>query len=574
VSPFSSLDKSPNGREVHDVLPAGSLRLSWGHDKNCSVLFRRAHAASSSSSLPSSPDSFVVLEGIPATKFSTHDKIRLAVLHANNEFPLCQPICLLCGSNQLVASCSAASHSNCSAPALCGEHYSVMLYGKNAYSGMTHQGSTFTIDICSKIQQNPALLSGPGPVIPLNHYIIRPLIVIVVDCFEAREANRETVHSAITAFFQQNNLIPGLGVLPLELRGTDAATLTAKIEALRLTLSVLFSHAPFWQTVPILVFWNIHFDGLNLFRMGGPEVADASLLRSLIHRLHMAVTQQRSLPGRSTAPAVKYFLNTCGVGRETVESIAQPPDLPNIRLDITSFEAVIPVERVFSVYTAYLRCEVFNLFGFKGRSNALAPFSTVFRKCFAEMDILHHLPICAETINGQMTIWAPADAFRGIDDLPRDGFLGDARSLKRKLPEEPEQPSYLSPPLSFRATASTPASLPASSSPGSSSSSSSVGDLESKDESSVAAPPAKRPKKRHSARLTLGQVQAQANEVGNPHRSRARIALQNLRQAVILPHPEGQPSPDSSFPIASFLEEVNAYRESNNLPLLRSIYDK
>jgi hypothetical protein len=507
-------------------------------------------------------------------KFTSHDKIRLAIFHYTaTDFSQCQPVCLVCGSNQIVVSCAGKDHPHCPSPALCGEDYSILLYGRNAYSGMFHPNSSFTLDICPRFRQRQAAPRSIAPTAPmaLDRYVIHPLIVIVVDCFAAKEANRETVHSSMNAFFQQNNLIPGLGVLPFELRGTSVSILMSKIDHLGSVLSVLFSEAPAWQSAPIIVLWNIHFDGINFFRMGGPDPADASQLRSLIHHLHETLTRRR------TDTAVKYFLNTCGVGRETVEAIAQPPDLPHLHLDITSFESVVLVDRLFSILMAYLRCEVFDLFGFKGKNNTLASFSTVFKRCFSEMDIRQFQPICAETINKKLAIWAPADCFfLPMDSLSRDAPSGIPITLKRPRPTA--QPSPPSPSLNLRTAGSSISSSSSSSDSVIEEDSSEAASIlesqaDSAEDSQGEAPGAKR-QRMSKARITLGQMLNLVAQSGKPHKSRARIALEHLRIAGIHPPLAGQPELDHSTTVASLLIRINKYRELRQLPLLTSIYKK
>src|SRR5690606_13792674 len=109
----------------------------------------------------------------------------------------------------------------------------------------------------------------------LSTYSIHPLIIITVDCFTADEPNRKIVRSAFSNLFAQNNLIPGFGVLFFELRGWDTTSLEAQISQLQIVLSTLFAHASSWRNAPVVVFFNLHFDGFHHFQLGKPEVIDA-----------------------------------------------------------------------------------------------------------------------------------------------------------------------------------------------------------------------------------------------------------------------------------------------------------
>jgi hypothetical protein len=82
------------------------------------------------------------------------------------------------------------------------------------------------------------------------------------------------------------------------------------------------------------------------------------------------------------------------------------------------------------------------------------------------------------------------------------------------------------------------------------------------------------PAKRQKTRLTLEQMLARLDQVGNSHKSRDRIVLDHLKAAGIYPAADSHSWTDLSTPIMSFLGPINEYRRTNQLPLLKSIYDK
>lgn len=558
LPPLVSLENSANHRTRPDVLPPGTLRVTWGHDVATSILYRQVVTSSLSGGRT------ISLEGTKASRFSTRDKVRLAVLYAGQPKELqFQPICLVCRSPQVVVSCNG-EHPSCSGPSLCGEHYSLAQYGRNAFSGMEHEGNSYTLNVCEKLRSMRAEVFPslpPNQPLPLERYVVNPLIIVTVDCFDAKEGNRSTARAAMDNFFDVNNLVQGFGVLHFEVRGHTAPLLLKKFAELRSVLASLFTEAPLWQGVPVVVFFNVHFDGIAFFRIGQTgRMADASTLRTLFHKLYDALC----FPPRPS-PTAKFFLNTCGVGRATVRTIAQPSDLPDLRIDIASFEELLLVERVYSNYSLYLSNEVFNFNSFKGRGGpaSLASFATVFKRCFAQTDLEQLMPTFCEFINGQPHVWSFGDYQREVEYLstvhsssPPVPPILPSRSLRLANCGEALPPPLPFPPISWSVGSTEP----------------SVDQTESLTCGS-SEERAKTATKR--APVTVAVLLEREKQRGSSHKDRSVLALKVLRETGIVT--DSTPPATLSATLQSLLAQINAERAKKGESLfskLSEIYNK
>ena len=158
----------------------------------------------------------------------------------------------------------------------------------------------------------------------------------------------------------------------------------------------------------MIVFWNIHFDGLAFAALpGAATTINLNELRALLHCLDNALVA--AYP--TDALNVKYFINSCGVGRQSVEAIATPPtNTAGRELDLASFEQLVLVEKIFSIFSTYIRCEIFDLYSFK-RDRPMAPFPTIFRFCFSVADLLSFQPVYIETTTAGRQVEAPFEPY-------------------------------------------------------------------------------------------------------------------------------------------------------------------
>lgn len=571
---LNALEQPLNNRPVTDILPpAGEeLILKWGHDENTNVLHRYYRQHSTLGPVAKGEE---LLEGYDATDFSVTDKVRMAIdWDQNHHSPphTCQPKCMACGNPHIVVSCNGRDHA-CSAPALCGEHYKSWLFKQHAFSGMKNELCSYNVNLCMEFpSKRDRIFSEEDRQLPnetlLSRYSIRPLILLYVDCFTAEEPNSVSLYSSINNFFTSHNLLPGHGILFFTFRVYCPASFSTKLDQLRAVLEFLFSHAPSWLEAPIIVSFNIHFDGLAHFVLPKPGSSiDCGTLRSYLHLLDQTLIVSRSHP-----PYVKYFLNTCGMGREALETIATPPQ-PSFRpLDIASFELLLPVDRVLSNYSQHLEFELFNLFGFKGKT-PLAPFQTVFRDCFARTDRLQTHPVYCEPSVTNQKVLVRATFEPLLRATPPSSSVSSA-SLASSVPISLTSSSQFSlnchsgffsplPPLIGEFPPSPPrfpfaaddsfsdVPVPVPSSP------------------VPSPPPAKKPRTRGKTVEQMQQLLLSSSK--DPHRYRYRIALDHLVAAGVLTSRFA--AEHSSTSVFLFLPEVNKSRASRSLPPLASLYD-
>jgi hypothetical protein len=374
-------------------LPINSLE--WGHDSHREVIYRKLKGGPTGQTL-------VTLEGIPANQFTICDRLSLAHYYSLHSAEILrrQPLCFVCGSPQMIVQCHEDGHE-CHGVALCHEHYTKLLYGNQAHSGMSFHTQSLRENLCSLLPQKAANVGLTGP-IDIRRYSVRPLIIITVNCFADKEFSKDHVHSQVDTLFKDNNLIQGFGVLHFWVRGLSAQRFEEDTGKLASTLSLLRSSSPAWSSTPVLLFFNIHFDGINTFQWANGDLCEPNKVGACVRDLSAAIGP--------THPH-KFIINTCGLGRESIASISRL-----YQVDIASYEQVLPTERVYAAYAVALKCEIFNLMDVK-QGRPLSPFHRFFATSFSPAELMLLRPIYAEVVDGVPCTGAMVEQLTGAQSL-------------------------------------------------------------------------------------------------------------------------------------------------------------